>query len=282
MALLQVNLMSKSLMRTVPVQVILPVDKLEFPGMPTRAEKPYKTLYLLHGIFGNYTDWVSGTRIQRWAEEMDVVVVMPSGDNAFYVDQPTSGNFYGEFIGKELVELTRKMFPLSRKREDTYIAGLSMGGFGAIRNGLKYFETFGAIVGLSSAFVLESALNMTYDEPFFIRNRAYMESCFGDIEQALLSDKNPKMLVDTICEKIAQDSTKSFPDIYLACGTEDFLIESNREFRDYLQVRNVEVTYVEGPGVHDWDFWDTYIRKVLEWLPLEGKTSGVNSGNVGV
>ena len=83
MALLQMNLLSKSLMRTVPVNVILPADKMVFPGMPKREEKPYKTLYLLHGIFGNYTDWVCGTRIQRYAEENDLAVVMPSGDHAF-------------------------------------------------------------------------------------------------------------------------------------------------------------------------------------------------------
>lgn len=123
MAFIQMNLLSQKLMRTVPVNVILPVDKMIFPGMPKREDKPYKTLYLLHGVFGNYTDWAMGTRIQRFAEENDLVVVMPSGDNAFWVDQPVTGNFYGEFVGKELVELTRKMFPLSHRREDTYIGG---------------------------------------------------------------------------------------------------------------------------------------------------------------
>ena len=86
MALIQVNFMSKSLMRTVPVNVILPTDKMTFPGMPVREEKPYKTLYLLHGVFGSYIDWVSGTNIQRWAEEQDLAVVMPSGENRFYTD----------------------------------------------------------------------------------------------------------------------------------------------------------------------------------------------------
>lgn len=92
---------------------------MTFPGMPERENKPYKTLYLLHGIFGNYSDWVCGTRIQRYAEEHDLAVVMPSGDNAFYVDQPAGGNFYGEFVGRELVELTRRIFPLSHEREDS-------------------------------------------------------------------------------------------------------------------------------------------------------------------
>ena len=100
MAFIQVSFMSKTLMRTVPLQVILPVDKFTF-GQPEREEKPFKTLYLLHGIFGNETDWVHGTRIQRWAEEKNLAVVMPAGENAFYVDQPSIGAMHGQFIGEE-------------------------------------------------------------------------------------------------------------------------------------------------------------------------------------
>ncbi|KUK14738.1 MAG: Putative esterase, partial [Petrotoga mobilis] len=125
MALLQVNFMSKSLMRKVPIMVVLPVDKLNFSITSEIAERdnnPFKTLYLLHGGFGNYTSWVSETRIQRLAEGKNLAVVMPSGDNSFYLNQPESGNFYEEFIGKELVDITRKMFPLSKEREDTFIA----------------------------------------------------------------------------------------------------------------------------------------------------------------
>lgn len=183
MALIQVNFLSKSLMRTVPLHVILPVDKLTFPGMSQREEKPFKTLYLLHGIFGNYTDWVSGTNVQRWAEEKDLAVVMPSGDNMFYVDQESSHNYYGELIGKELVEITRKMFPLSDKREDTFIAGLSMGGYGAIRNGLKYHDTFGYIAGLSSAMLIDGLEERTNDTPLFIERRDFAESFFGDLSR---------------------------------------------------------------------------------------------------
>ena len=157
MALIQVNFVSKSLMRTVPIQVILPVDKFSLSDKPLREEKPFKTLYLLHGIFGNYTDWVTNTRIQKWAEKKNLAVVMPSGDNAFYVDDPAGGNLYGQFIGQELVDITRRMFPLSRKREDTFIGGLSMGGFGAMRNGLKYHETFGCVISFSGVLELFEA-----------------------------------------------------------------------------------------------------------------------------
>ena len=122
MALLQVNFVSQTLMRTVPIQVVLPVDKFSWDG--ARPEGPFPTLYLLHGIFGNYTDWVSGTRIQRWAEEHNLAVVMPSGDNRFYVDQPDTQDLYGEFIGSELVDITRRMFPLSGERANTFIGRL--------------------------------------------------------------------------------------------------------------------------------------------------------------
>ena len=123
MALLQINLLSRSLMRTVPVTVVLPVDKMTDFNAPLLPEKKYPTLYLLHGIFGSTLDWLSGTCIERYATEHDLCVVMPSGDNSFYVDRPGANQNYGEFVGQELVELTRRMLPLSRERKDTFIGG---------------------------------------------------------------------------------------------------------------------------------------------------------------
>lgn len=153
MALLQVNYLSKALFRTVPLYVILPSDKIDYRTFDyaNGKTKKYKTLYLLHGLLGDCSDWVNGTRIRRWAEEKNLAVVMPSGDNAFYIDYPKTKNNYSDFIGRELVEVTRNMFPLSDKREDTYIAGLSMGGYGALRNGIVYSDTFSHVAGFSSA-----------------------------------------------------------------------------------------------------------------------------------
>ena len=277
MALSQVNLFSSSLMRTVLIHVILPVDKLPFPGQVKREEKPYKTLYLLHGILGNYTDWVSGTRIQRFAEEYDLAVVMPSGENAFYVDQPDGHDFYGEFVGKELVELTRRMFPLSHKREDTFIAGLSMGGYGAMRNGLKYADTFGCIAALSGAFHLEEMATRSNEEGIFFSTRTFIQSRLGNLSQLLESDKNPKFLVEQ-----RKKSEKPLPKIYMACGDKDGLLESNRDMADFLKLQGADVTFEIGPGAHEWDFWDTYIKRVIQWLPTEKSELGVSSGNVGI
>lgn len=277
MALVQVNFMSQSLMRTVPVNVILPLDKPVLPGMKAPEFKPFKTLYLLHGVLGSYIDWVSGSCIQRWAEERDLAVVMPSGDNMFYVDQPAGNNYYGEYVGKELVEFTRKMFPLSCRREDTFIAGLSMGGYGALRNGLKYSDTFGCIAGLSSALITEGIEKRTEDaDGSFLEKRSYGEFIFGDLSKVKNSDKDLRWLAGKIAEE-----KKAFPRIYMAVGDKDMLTEKNREFAEYFRDLGADVTFEVGSGGHEWDFWNRYIKHVIDWLPLENVNAGISSGHLG-
>lgn len=274
MALIQASIMSQSLFRTVPIQVILPVDKVD-PSGKRSAPKKYKTLYLLHGLLGSSIDWVMGTRILRWAQERDLAVVMPSGENSFYVDRKGMFFQYGEFIGEELVELTRRMFPLSDKREDTFIGGLSMGGFGALRTGLKYHETFGRIIGFSSAVhILETFEGLNG------KNMAYEESLFGDLKEAAKTDKNPRVCIENLAKLKKENPKLELPKIYLSCGTEDGLLPFTRLYRDLLKAGGFEVTYEEAPGGHEWDFWDSQIFKVLNWLPLEAGSSGLNSGNV--
>lgn len=255
MALIQVNYLSKALFREVPVNVILPVDR--FDADTNRylngKDRKYKTLYLLHGLLGNYTDWISQTRIQKWAEEKNLAVVMPSGDNAFYFNSRTPWNDYGTFIGEELVDVTRRMFPFSEKREDTFIAGLSMGGFGALRNGIVYSKNFSHVVGLSSAVHI---FEDTSEEANI--------GLFDNIEDASKTNKNPWVAVE---EMISEK--RPIPKFYMACGTKDDLMPANISFRNYLQEKGIEVTWDEDDYGHDWDFWDSQIKKVLDWLPLE-------------
>ena len=277
MALLQINMLSRSLMRTVPVTVVLPADKMIDFNAPLLPEKKYPTLYLLHGIFGSTLDWLSSTCIERYATEHDLCVVMPSGDNSFYVDRPGANQNYGEFVGQELVELTRRMLPLSRERKDTFIGGLSMGGFGALRNGLKYPETFSAIVALSAALQTDSIPGWDDTNPIFMLRRGYAQECFGDLDALHASDKHPKHLVDELAA-----SGKEFPAIYMACGESDSLLPNNRDFAAYLKAHNAPLTYEEGPGGHEWPFWDAYIQKALDWLPIPQVGLGINSGHVGV
>lgn len=257
MALVDVNYYSNALMRQVTYKAIVPIES----GLKSNENKRFKTLYLLHGIMGDCTNWVTRTRVAQLAAQHGIVVIMPSGDNSFYVDQEASTNNYGEYIGRELVEETRKLFPLSSKREDTFIAGLSMGGYGAIRNGLKYHHTFGSVAGLSSAIIMEQVLASTDEAEWIFKKRSYYQAIFGDLSKLKGSDKDLEALV-----KMMKKENKSMPRIYLACGTEDYLIENNRNYRDFLIGENIEHTYVESTGIHDWKFWDEYIEKVLIWL----------------
>ena len=286
MALITVNFFSASLMRTVPVNVILPADKqqdaltAEACGRAFAPHVPaggFKTLYLLHGIFGNYTDWVCGSCIQRWAEEKDLAVIMPSGDNRSYIDQAASHDYYGRFIGEELVAMTRAMFPLSLRREDTFIGGLSMGGYGALRNGLAYPETFGRIAALSGALLVDAMAKRTDDTARFIESRRFTEAVFGDVSKVAGSDKDPSWLAERLAA-----SGAPLPEVYVTCGTQDRLLEASRTMRDRLCALGYDVTYEEAPGGHDWSFWNRAIKRVVDWLPLGEAVAGTNSGNVGL
>lgn len=279
MALITVDFFSKCLLRTMTFNAIIPLDKINFHGEKlesTSQTKPLKTLYLLHGIFGNYTDWISGTRIQRWAQERNLAVIMPSGDNHYYVDCVATGEEYGKFIGEELVDFTRRLFPLSDQREDTFIGGLSMGGYGAIRNGLKYHDTFGRICSLSAGFN-DRGQQLTKESEsstIYTNRRSFFEAINGDLSSVKGSDRDCRALVLEL-----KKQGKEIPKFYLCCGTEDHLLEKNRVYANFLKENQVDVTYEEGAGSHEWDFWDRYIYKILEWLPLE-VSKGMGSGNI--
>ncbi|MHC5268921.1 alpha/beta hydrolase [Enterococcus sp. LJL98] len=275
MSLVQVNFVSKKLFRSVTFQAIIPVEKVESTA-DGQTKGRLKTLYLLHGALGNHLDYLSGTRIQRWAEEKNLAVIMPAGENQFYVDKPEQREYYGRFVAEELVEFTRKMFPLSHKKEDTFIAGLSMGGYGALVNGLKYHETFSHIGAFSPAVFLKDLLS---EDPSSagsgVFDRGFYENVFGGLKTIEGSDKDYYHLIDESLK-----NKRALPKIYLPIGTEDFLLDAVRDFHEFLKERAVAITYIEDQGGHEWDFWDTYLKKFLDWLPLETKTASLNSGNV--
>ena len=146
------------------------------------------------------------------------------------------------------------MFPLSAKREDTFIAGLSMGGYGAIRNGIVYSETFSHVAGLSSA------VHLFEEDAELIGGE---ETLFGDLKEAAKTNVNPTVAFDELLEQ-----KRPVPKFYLSCGTNDRLMAANKRFRDVLIKKGADVTWDEEEGGHDWDFWDSQIKKVLDWLPL--------------
>ncbi|MDR0906720.1 MAG: acetylesterase [Oscillospiraceae bacterium] len=260
MAHLTLNFQANSIFRHTTVNVVIPAETM--PGMPPRATPYWKTVYLLHGMTGDATDWESNTALGELAQLTDTAFVMPSGDNSFFLDGESNIAKYSQFIGEELVDFTRRLLPLSPKREDTTIAGLSMGGFGAIHNGLKYHKTFGHIVALSSAITIENAVKIARGEMELDElghNRSYYEGIFGDLNTVLESDKNPATLA-----RLVKNAATDPIDLYFACGWNDKLVRLNREFKAQLDEIGLPYTYEEGAGTHEWAFWTKYLRRGLE------------------
>lgn len=262
MAILQVDVFSKALEKSTSFHMVLPND---VPEMMTKGNKNYnrkmKTLFLLHGYSGASKDWLLGSLAQELAVKYNIAIVMPTGDNSFYLDGQGKGRAYCRYVGQELVDYVRNTFNLSMDKEDTFIGGLSMGGFGAIHTGLYYPETFGKIVAFSSALIIHNIKNKAEDFEDAIADYVYYTSVFGDLNKLETSVNNPEYLIHVL-----KKEKKTIPDIYMACGTEDFLIEENRAFHKFLQEEEVDVEYIESPGIHNWDFWNYYLEPSIKWL----------------
>lgn len=272
MAILNVNFRSGCLMRNVGFWMILPneVGMLPKEALPEfvagnkNYERPMKVLYLLHGFGGDMNDWMLGVSIQEIALKYHLAVVMPSGENSFYLNGCGVACAYEDYVGKELVDYTRRTFGLSARKEDTFIGGLSMGGFGSIHTGLKYPETFGKIFGLSSALIIHNICGMKPGEVSGFSDYEYYRRTFGDLDRLKDSENNPEYVIDRRIK-----AGEHIQPIFMACGTEDFLLKENRAFKDFLTERNLDVTYLEDTGKHDWEFWGRCIEPAVKWAVEE-------------
>jgi S-formylglutathione hydrolase FrmB len=265
MALFQIDYFSQSLKRKVPLAVIVPCDTPpEF--IPHLPEK-FRALYLLHGYSASYLDWLTSAPLQELAGRYGLAIIMPSGENSFYLNDESRAALYEDYICRELPDFCQRFFPISKKKKDTIIGGLSMGGFGALHSGLAYPGVFGNIIALSSALITDEISKLKEGEGNAIAPYSYYRHTFGPLDKLLGSHNDPKALA----KKLAEEGSE-IPNIYIACGTEDFLIEQNRDFHRYLEQLEIKHEYIEGPGVHDWIFWNNYILKGLEWLErIRGK-----------
>jgi len=261
MAIIQCTFTSMSLHRPVNFTAILPGDTMfPIPG----PMKPLKTLYLLHGYTGGSMDWFKNGDIGDISQLNNLAIIMPEGENHFYVDDMGRLDMYSQLIGKELVEFTRKVFPLSDKREDTIIAGISMGGFGALINGMRFHDTFGHIVSISPALVKYDIASST-DEPNPVgATRGFFASVFGDLDKYPESENNPAVLAARLKAEGA-----NFPSIYLACGRNDMLVMPARELHGDLLKLGIAHTYVEGPGTHENIFFFPHLRHGLSYIDLD-------------
>lgn len=253
--LLNCRFYSPMLRRNTQVNVILPTPGEEDAPVP----KDVKVLYLLHGMHGDANSWLHSSNIERYADKAGIAVVMPSVNNSFYQDMVHGERFFS-FMTEELPKFVQGLFPVSRKREDTYIAGLSMGGYGAYYIGLSQPEKYAAIASFSGA--LDVGFRYT---PLAVKNAPlpfYVEDCFGDPATIAGSDRDVFQLYEKTAEK------GKVPRLYQSCGTADFLYGMNVAANKALTKLGADITWREAPGVeHEWDFWDSEIRWLLEnWL----------------
>lgn len=258
MALLHMTFASDVLQQNVDMDVIIPEDTPGLIGMDGKAEITYPTLYLLHGMSDDHTIWQRRTSIERYVSGLNLAVVMPSIDLSWYTDM-YYGPKYWTFMTEELPAICRSFFPgMSDKREDTFVAGLSMGGYGALKCALRAPEVFSYGAGLSSGCDAETII-----QGGGLAESSYWRDVFGPAKKFHGSFND---LFAAAEELMASDKPK--PHLYMWCGTEDFLYDGNIRFRDHLKKLGCNLLYEESPGDHAWEYWDEKIQTILNWLPI--------------
>ncbi|WP_163538210.1 alpha/beta hydrolase family protein [Gracilibacillus sp. YIM 98692] len=263
MALISCTHFSFALKRMVDINVIIPTPEgnEQITDKKTRDSYNYEqglpVVYLLHGAYGNYSSWVRFSNIERYAKKYGCAVVMASADNSFYQDMQHGGAYY-TFFSKELPAFVTSIFPISKERKDTYIAGLSMGGYGAWYLALSNPEKYAKAASLSGALDIA----MLYDQvkKGNMKGPFEWEDIFEKPEH-LNGSKADLFYLYSRCKE-----SSVIPELYQACGTEDFLYSMNLSVRDRFKESGVNVVYEEGKGDHNWDFWDYYIQNALEWM----------------
>ena len=270
MALVTINFESQYLGNNHEVGIILP-DK---PRGKTPAEfygsgEKYKVLWLLHGTYGDYSDWIRKSMIELYACEKDLIVVMPSGLNADYINWPgfaTGFNMY-DYLFEELMPLIYGWFPASDKREDNFIAGLSMGSFGACLYAVNHCEKFAAAAMLSGA--PSDPRETDFDDPNLRLRTKNAIANEGGKEAYIASLRNTWDVIDK------KAKTGELPKLYFCIGEDDFLYEGFVKFRAHAEEIGLDATFETEPGYkHEWRFWDKYIQKALTFFGLDQTDAG--------
>ena len=257
MILNEVRFFSETLGLMSTMHVLLPQRTMADAGHKRRPK--VRTLYLLHGHSDDHTSWQRWTSIERYAEGLNLAVVMPAVHLSFYNDMVHGGKYW-QFISEEVPLLARDMFSLSSRRGDNFVSGLSMGGYGAFKLALTHPDRYAAAASLSGATDIKEVVSLKKNDPL---NKAWLEemrTVFGDLSKV----PGSKHDLFTLAKRVSRGSVK--PRLYQCCGTEDFLYADNIRFRDFVSKLPLDLTYEEGPGEHNWAYWDMMIQNVLRWM----------------
>lgn len=250
MAFLEVNFKVAVIGQSMSMNVILPAAKeeLDHPQALMAGDR-YPTLFLLHGLGEDHTSWIRRSMIERYTQEYHIAIVMPSTYRGWYTDMQY-GYLYRSYIGDELVQICRSLFPgMSDRREDTYIAGNGMGGYGALAVALTYPETY-SVAASMSGIVDPKCIARPKDNTFL--------DLFGPLEQFDGSKNDLFHLAKAVMEQ-----GKPIPSLYMTCGANGGVTDSNRRMKAYLTSLGYDLAYRENDADNDWELWDREIKAIL-------------------
>ena len=258
MANLHINFRSDCLSRSVYPVAFLP----DYNGW-NDCQPPYRTLYFLPGYSGGGLETAQFTNFAMYAAMYGIAIILVDGENSFYVDDEQRGARFSQYVGQEIVEATRALLPLSHKREDTFIGGISMGGCGALINGLRYADTFSKVAMLSPALEMHR------------RQRENPELCpipLGELEGTIGTEASFEgTYKDHLFASRKAIEQGNLPEIFLGCGRQDELvIAASRRYRDAMDKLGHPITYYEKDGLHDHTFWKQALTPLCEFLTGKG------------
>ena len=269
MAFIHLNFFSKELKLNTDINIIIPTPTSdEYASKKDisyfQEGRRFQVLYLLHGTFGDYTEWCRQTSIERYAQKYKLAVVMPSCANSYYYDM-YDGPQYLTYLTEELPRFLSQLFPFSTNRKDNFIAGLSMGGYGAWLAAISKPSLYAAAANLSGDPDLSNNLiNSNPKEgpwPF----SSIFENCNPDIFS--LSENHLFIKL-----RNHLDQKTELPRLFHSIGIQDIYLIRTQKARERLTEMGVDITFENHPGIHDWDYWDLHIQRVLEWFHLRGTT----------
>jgi len=243
---------SKLIGATLPYRAILPVD------YNTATTTRFPVLYLLHGLGGHYTDWTTRTNVADYAAQYQLIIITPEGNDSWYVDSAgVASDKYESYILKELIADVDNRYRTIQSRYGRAIAGLSMGGYGAVKYGLKYPSQFVFVGSISGAFNVTRVdeKDAGSDWPDYLK-------LFGPVDSTSWKRSD----VFTLVNDLTAARIGSLPYFYFDCGTEDapHIFEANRKLSDLFQQKKIAHEYRELPGDHSWAYWDQQIKQVLQ------------------